>query len=57
MAGPTTTYVVKAGDTLPHIARVHKTTIAQLKAMNNMKNDIVVVGRKLTVPDPAAAVK
>ena len=55
--GPTKTYVVKAGDTLPDIARAHKISITQLKAMNNMKSDVSVVGRKLTVPDPAAAAK
>lgn len=53
--GPTSVYTIKQGDTLGGIARAHKTSVAQLKAMNNMKNDIVVVGRKLTVPGAAAA--
>jgi len=53
--GPTSVYTVKPGDTLGGIARAHKTTVAQVKAMNNMKSDIVVVGRKLTVPGAAAA--
>jgi len=55
--GPTKTYVVKASDTLGSIAHAHKISVAQLKAMNNMKKDVISVGLKLTVPDPAAAAK
>ena len=55
--GPTKTYVVKAGDSLGSIARAHKISIRQLKAMNSMKKDVISVGLKLTVPDPAAVAK
>ena len=48
--GATETYKIKAGDTLGGIAYSHGTTVAQLKQMNNMQNDIVRIGRTLTVP-------
>ena len=48
--GATETYKIKAGDTLGGIAHSHGTTVAQLKQMNNMKSDVVRIGRTLTVP-------
>jgi LysM repeat protein len=44
-------YVVKSGDTLTRIARVHGTTIKALKAANNLSNDRIVVGAKLKIPE------
>lgn len=55
--GATETYKIKAGDTLGGIAYSHGTTVAQLKQMNNMKNDIVRIGRTLTVPAGKAKVR
>lgn len=44
-------YRVKAGDSLEKIARNHKTNIAALKNLNNLKNDKIVVGQELRIPD------
>ena len=46
-----TTYVVKSGDTLTRIAKVHGTTVKALKAANNLTNDRIVVGAKLKIPE------
>lgn len=46
----TTTYVVKPGDTLGKIAKTKGTTVADLKSLNHLKNDIVRIGQKLEVP-------
>ena len=43
-------YVVRAGDTLPAIAKKHDTTVAALRSLNNIKNDTVKVGTKLRLP-------
>lgn len=43
------TYNVVAGDTLYSIARRHNTTVAQLKADNNMSSDTIYVGQSLRV--------
>lgn len=42
-------YTVVKGDTLTKIANANKTTISQLKQWNNLKNDSIYVGQKLTV--------
>ncbi|AND42279.1 LysM peptidoglycan-binding domain-containing protein [Cytobacillus oceanisediminis] len=42
-------YVVKSGDTLSGIASKHKTTVNQLKALNNLNSDLILVGQKLKV--------
>jgi LysM repeat protein len=44
------TYVVKAGDTLTRIARVHGTTVRALRNANNLKTDQLHVGKKLKIP-------
>lgn len=44
-------YVVKSGDTLTRIARVHGTTVKALKTANNLNNDRIVVGAKLKIPE------
>ncbi|MDN4492180.1 LysM peptidoglycan-binding domain-containing protein [Ureibacillus aquaedulcis] len=42
-------YTVSKGDTLTKIASANKTTVAQLKKWNNLKNDFLYVGQLLTV--------
>jgi LysM repeat protein len=44
------TYTVKPGDNLTKIATSHGTSVAQLKALNNLRNDRIQVGQKLKVP-------
>ena len=54
-------YTIKRGDTLSHIARQYKTTVANLKQWNGLKSDLIFVGQKLIVskasqtPKPAPA--
>lgn len=43
-------YRVQAGDTLEKIARSQKTTIQALRDKNNLTNDKIRVGQKLTIP-------
>jgi|SRR5580658_9939854 5'-nucleotidase/UDP-sugar diphosphatase len=45
-----TVYLVKSGDTLTRIAKVHGTTIAALKSANQLTSDRINVGEKLTIP-------
>jgi len=51
------TYVVKAGDNLTKIARLHGVTIKEIRAANNLKTDRILVGQKLKIPGakPASA--
>lgn len=43
-------YVIKKGDTLSKIAAQHKTTVAKLCQLNNMKKtDVLKIGRKIRV--------
>jgi LysM repeat protein len=46
----TTTYVIQPGDTLWSIAKKYNTTVDELKALNNLSNNLVVVGNELIVP-------
>jgi LysM repeat protein len=43
-------YVVKSGDTLTRIARVHGTTVKTLKSANGLDGDRLIVGEKLKIP-------
>jgi LysM repeat protein len=43
-------YTIMPGDTLGAIARRHQTTVAALKAMNNLTSDMVRVGDTLLIP-------
>lgn len=52
--GEVITYQVKAGDSLGLIAKRYKTTIKEIKTLNKLKNDTIVVGQKLTMPDRPA---
>jgi LysM repeat protein len=45
-----TLYVVKSGDTLTRIARVHGTTVKALKSANSLDGDRLIVGAKLKIP-------
>jgi LysM repeat protein len=48
------TYEVKSGDTLGSIARRHGTTVAGLRAANNLSGDNLRVGQKLVIPGNAS---
>lgn len=47
----TTTYVVKSGDTLSHIAKDHGVSVSNLKKWNNISSHIIHIGQKLTLKD------
>ena len=56
-AQETTTYTVKAGDTLSEIAETHNTTVEKLAELNNIENiDLIFVDQVLIIDGPAAAV-
>jgi LysM repeat protein len=44
-------YHVQPGDSLGVIAQKHNSTIRDLKVMNNLKSDTIVVGQKLKIPE------
>lgn len=43
-------YIVKKGDTLYKIANIYGSTVDNLKALNNLKNNNLSIGQKLIVP-------
>ena len=43
-------YTVQSGDSLYLIAQAFHTTVAKIKAMNNLKNDNLKIGQKLFLP-------
>lgn len=47
-------YTVVKGDTLGKIASTKKTTVANLKKWNTLRSDLIFIGQKLIVTDPAA---
>lgn len=60
-AGPSpvtqaTEYVVRRGDSLSRIATKTGSTVAQLRAANGLRGDLINVGQKLQVPGTAPAV-
>lgn len=48
--GPSTTYIVKKGDSLSVIAYKHGVKTSALRAANNLKSDRILVGQKLNIP-------
>ena len=44
------TYTVKAGDSLYSIARKFNTTVNEIKAANNLKSDVLPIGKNLIIP-------
>lgn len=51
----TTTYIVKAGDSLYQIAIKYNTTVDDIKSANNLTNNNLSIGQKLTIPSPNSA--
>ena len=47
---PTQVYVVETGDTLWTIAEAHHTTVQNLKAVNNLKTNIIYDDQELKIP-------
>ncbi len=45
------TYTIQSGDTLGRIASRHGVTVAQLKAFNNLRSDMVRAGDTLSIPE------
>lgn len=45
-----TTHRVKSGETLEKIARQHHTTVAELKRLNQLDNDRIIIGQELKLP-------
>lgn len=58
-AASSTTYTVKAGDTLSRIALLHKTSVGEIQKLNNMATPHIFAGQQLKVGGtaPAAAAK
>lgn len=44
------TYTVKAGDTLWNIAKKYNTTVEELMKLNNLTNDLIMIGKILNIP-------
>ena len=44
-------YIVEKGDTLWSIANKYKTTVNKLKDINNLSNNLIVIGQKLIIPN------
>lgn len=44
-------YHVQSGDSLGLIAQKNNTTIRDIKDLNNLKNDVIIVGQKLKIPE------
>jgi len=43
-------YVVRAGDTLSHIARAHKTTVGAIQEANGLRSTVIRIGQTLVIP-------
>ncbi len=53
-AGGERIYIVKSGDTLTKIAKMHGTTVKALRAANKLRTDRIRVGDKLIIPGGTA---
>lgn len=54
-APPAATVTVAAGDTLWNLAQTHDTTVAELRALNNLTSDTLRPGQELRVPGTVEA--
>ncbi|WP_142827480.1 C40 family peptidase [Planococcus soli] len=54
-ASSVSTYTVKAGDTLSHIARVHSTSVSSIQQLNKLSGSMIRPGQKITVRGQAQA--
>lgn len=52
-AGERDFIVVKAGDSLWRLARRYGTTVTELKTLNDLDRDLILVGQILNLPSPA----
>lgn len=43
-------YRVKPGDSLEKIARAHKTAVEKIKKLNDLDQDLIVIGQELKIP-------
>jgi chromosome segregation ATPase len=43
-------YKVRSGDSLEKIAKAHKTAVEKIKKLNNLGQDLIVVGQELKIP-------
>lgn len=46
----TLTYIVRRGDTLYSLAKRYKTSVTELRKLNNLKGDTLALGQRLRVP-------
>jgi LysM repeat protein len=53
-AGSYTRYVVRKGDTLSEIAKRNRIEVAQLRAVNTLRGNLINVGQKLRIPSNTA---
>lgn len=44
------TYIVRPGDSLEKIARIYETSSDELRKINQLSNDLIIVGQELMVP-------
>ena len=51
ISAPFKLYKVRAGDSLEKIARAHKTGVDRIKKLNNLNQDLIVVGQELKIPN------
>lgn len=53
--GSNTYYTVRSGDTLTRIASEHGMSVSELRSLNNLENDNLSIGQRLTVRDVQSA--
>lgn len=50
--GSSIEYVVRSGDNLTKIARMHGVTVAEISELNNLKTPMIDIGQRLKIKDP-----